>query len=206
LRRSRPGCRGAPSFGRLPGCATLRPAAPTRMGERRRARARAEGGAFRVSHRQQANGPAGFLPIHSISGGWPGFIIITSVLWIGCRRRRRSPMSAGPTTLHTGESMVPEFEPGDIALVEPHLPVVPDTTCIFYGAHERRGAGTIKRLRARPATPGISSNGTHRIGRRPTSLCRERSGRLPPRRWQVFQGLIASEKDHYRNQCRYLSG
>jgi phage repressor protein C with HTH and peptisase S24 domain len=43
--------------------------------------------------------------------------------------------------------MVPEFEPGDIALVNPHLPVVLDTTCIFHAAREDEVRATIKRLR-----------------------------------------------------------
>jgi hypothetical protein len=29
---------------------------------------------------------------------------------------------------------------------------------------------------------------------------------LPPRRWQVLQGLIASEKKHYRKQRAYVAG
>jgi phage repressor protein C with HTH and peptisase S24 domain len=47
----------------------------------------------------------------------------------------------------SGESMVPEFEPGDIALVNPHLPPVPDTTCVFYGEQRDEVRATIKRLR-----------------------------------------------------------
>ncbi len=88
------------------------------------------------------------LPIHSSAEGGEGFIIVTSdaVDWLP-----RPPPVAHVRRAYglyiTGESMVPEFEPGDIALVNPHLPVVPDTTCIFYGAHDDEVRATIKRLR-----------------------------------------------------------
>jgi SOS-response transcriptional repressor LexA len=88
------------------------------------------------------------LPLHSSAEGGAGFIIVTrdAVDWLP-----RLPPVADVRRAYglyiTGESMVPEFEPGDIALVNPHLPVVPDTTCIFYGAREDEVRATIKRLR-----------------------------------------------------------
>jgi transcriptional regulator with XRE-family HTH domain len=42
-----------------------------------------------------------------------------------------------------GESMVPEYRPGDIALVNPHLPAVPDEVYIF---RQGRSRATIKYL------------------------------------------------------------
>ena len=113
-----------------------------------RAEGAAEGGAVPgvaspASQRDQRD-----LPIHSSAEGGAGFIIITSdaVDWL-----RRPPPVANVRRAYglyiTGESMVPEFEPGDIAIVNPHLPVVPDTTCIFYGPHEYEVRATIKRLR-----------------------------------------------------------
>src|SRR5215472_12047247 len=81
--------------------------------------------------------------------GWRRLITVTSdaVDWLP-----RPPPVAHVRRAYglyvTGESMVPEFEPGDIALVNPHLPVVTDTTCIFYGASkENEVRATIKRLR-----------------------------------------------------------
>jgi phage repressor protein C with HTH and peptisase S24 domain len=89
------------------------------------------------------------LPVHSSTEGGEGSIMVTidAIDWLP-----RPPPVAQVRMAYglyvTGESMVPEFEPGDIALVNPHLPVIPDTTCIFYG---RAGNGevraTIKRLR-----------------------------------------------------------
>lgn len=50
-----------------------------------------------------------------------------------------------------GESMAPEFEPGDIALVNPVLPAMSGKPCIFYTERHGEGRATIKRfLRASP--------------------------------------------------------
>lgn len=90
----------------------------------------------------------GELPIHSSAEGGEGQIIVTSdpVDWLP----RPAPVAnvRGAYGLYiVGESMMPEFEPGDIAIVNPHLPVVPDTTCIFYGQRQDEVRATIKRLR-----------------------------------------------------------
>src|SRR5712692_8359456 len=47
----------------------------------------------------------------------------------------------------TGESMIPEFEPGDLAIVNPNLPPIAGVTCIFYGEQAGAARATIKRLR-----------------------------------------------------------
>jgi len=46
-----------------------------------------------------------------------------------------------------GESMVPEFEPGDVAIVNPHLPIIGGKTYIFYAERHGEAKATIKRLR-----------------------------------------------------------
>lgn len=65
--------------------------------------------------------------------------------------RRPAPLANvkdGYALLVIGESMLPAFEPGDMLLVHPHLPPVPDTDVVLY--HDD-GAGqvlvTVKRLR-----------------------------------------------------------
>ncbi len=47
----------------------------------------------------------------------------------------------------TGTSMEPEFRPGDIALVNPHLPVIPSQAYIFFADRPGAGRATIKWLR-----------------------------------------------------------
>ncbi len=93
------------------------------------------------------------LPVHSSAEAGAGFIIVTAdaVDWAP-----RPPLVAHVRKAYglyvTGESMAPEFEPGDVALVNPHLPVIPDTTCIFYGrAGDGEVRATIKRLRRKTA-------------------------------------------------------
>lgn len=46
----------------------------------------------------------------------------------------------------TGESMVPEFEPGDIALIHPHKPPERGKTHIFYAENNGETRAMIKRL------------------------------------------------------------
>ena len=43
--------------------------------------------------------------------------------------------------------MIPEFEPGDLAIVNPHLPPIAGVTCIFYEEKGGEARATIKRLR-----------------------------------------------------------
>lgn len=45
-----------------------------------------------------------------------------------------------------GESMAPEFEPADIALVNPTLPPLPGKPCIFYAEIHGEARATIKRF------------------------------------------------------------
>jgi transcriptional regulator with XRE-family HTH domain len=47
----------------------------------------------------------------------------------------------------TGASMEPEFRPGDIALVNPHLPVIANQAYIFFAEKPGAGRATIKWLR-----------------------------------------------------------
>jgi phage repressor protein C with HTH and peptisase S24 domain len=88
------------------------------------------------------------LPIHSSAEAGGGFITVTPHAVDSMPRL--SPVAQTRSAygvIVTGESMVPEFEPGDIALVNPHLPVIPETTCIFYRVRKDETGATIKRLR-----------------------------------------------------------
>jgi transcriptional regulator with XRE-family HTH domain len=46
------------------------------------------------------------------------------------------------------DDMFPEYEPGDYALVNPHLPRLPDTTCLFHAADVQSPLVLVRRLRA----------------------------------------------------------
>jgi phage repressor protein C with HTH and peptisase S24 domain len=45
-----------------------------------------------------------------------------------------------------GNSMFPEFQTGDLALINPHLPPIPDTTCMFYSDARAGKLGRIGKL------------------------------------------------------------
>ncbi len=47
----------------------------------------------------------------------------------------------------TGESMWPEFKPGETALINPKLPVVGDEVYVFYSEIDGEGRATIKHLK-----------------------------------------------------------
>ena len=87
-------------------------------------------------------------PIYaSAEGGSPGQITVSSDAVDFMPRPGPLAHVKGAYGLYvTGETMVPEFEPGDIAMVNPHLPLVNDVTCIFYGEKEGSTRATIKRL------------------------------------------------------------
>lgn len=87
-------------------------------------------------------------PVHTAVEGGKGQVIISTDP-IDYMERPAVANSRGAYGLYVvGESMVPEYRPGDIALVDPHLPIVPDEAYIFYSqdkAEETRA--TIKHLR-----------------------------------------------------------
>lgn len=51
-----------------------------------------------------------------------------------------------------GNSMVPEYRPGDVAIVNPRLPVIADEVYIFYAERNGEARCTIKHLRRATAT------------------------------------------------------
>lgn len=46
-----------------------------------------------------------------------------------------------------GESMSPEYRPGDVALINPNLPIIGDEVYVFYAEREGEARATIKHLR-----------------------------------------------------------
>jgi len=86
-------------------------------------------------------------PIYASAEGGSGQIVVSTEAVDYMPRPSPLAHVKGAYGLYvTGESMVPEFEPGDIAMVNPHLPLVNDVTCVFYGEKEGSTRATIKRL------------------------------------------------------------
>jgi phage repressor protein C with HTH and peptisase S24 domain len=87
-------------------------------------------------------------PVHASAEGGPGEIIVDAnpVEYIA----RPSPLATVRDAYGvsiTGTSMEPEFRQGDIALVNPHLAVVPDWAYIFISERAGTTRATIKWLR-----------------------------------------------------------
>jgi phage repressor protein C with HTH and peptisase S24 domain len=86
--------------------------------------------------------------IYAAAEGGPGEIIVSSdpVDW----HPRPQPLANVKDAYGlyvVGNSMAPEYRPGDIALVNPNLPVVGDEVYIFYAEREGEARATIKHLR-----------------------------------------------------------
>ena len=87
-------------------------------------------------------------PIYAAAEGGPGEIIRTpdAVDWIP----RPAPLARVKDAYGlyvVGESMVPEYRPGDIALINPTLPLVGNEVYVFYAEFAGEARATIKQLR-----------------------------------------------------------
>lgn len=87
-----------------------------------------------------------------------------------------------------GDSMAPEFEPADIALVNPILPPLAGKPCIFYSDHNGEARATIKRfLRASPTVwhvhqhnPPHGMTKDFTLSRKEWSICHRVLGKYYP--------------------------
>lgn len=88
------------------------------------------------------------LPVYASAEGGPGELVVNTdpVDWMPKPAPVASVRGAYGLII-TGYSMIPEFEPGDTAIVNPHLPVTPGSTYIFYAERDGSARATIKRLR-----------------------------------------------------------
>lgn len=80
------------------------------------------------------------MPVYAAAAGGEGHTIVT----IDPIEHVKRPavlenVRNGYGLLLTGESMVPVFRPGDIALVHPHLPPRRETEVVLYGREPKRG-------------------------------------------------------------------
>lgn len=89
------------------------------------------------------------LPVHGAAQGGKGAVIVsTDPIEYVARPQPLLSVRDGYGIIIVEDSMAPEFEPGQIALVHPHLPPQPGNTCIFYMQQSDGTAlAVIKRLR-----------------------------------------------------------
>jgi transcriptional regulator with XRE-family HTH domain len=141
-------------------------------------------------------------PVHASAQGGPGEIIVdANPMEYMARPAPLAHVRGAYGVYVTGTSMEPEFRQGDIALVNPHLPVVSEEAYIFYGEQPGSTRATIKWLRratsdkwlvsqhnpapGRSAYPSRQSSISSAAGPRARSSCHEspRSSRSISRTW-----------------------
>ena len=88
------------------------------------------------------------LPVFSAVEGGPGEMVVHTdpIEWVQ-RPWFLREVKEGYAVVVTGESMVPVYEPGDIVIINPRLPAVPNKNAIFVGGEEHgEFVATVKRL------------------------------------------------------------
>lgn len=94
------------------------------------------------------------LPVFSAVEGGPGEMVVSTdpIEWVQ-RPWFLREVKDGYAVVVTGESMIPVYEPGDIVIVNPRLPAIPNKNAIFVGGEERgEFVATVKRLARSTAT------------------------------------------------------
>lgn len=96
---------------------------------------------------REVRGDVEDLPVHVATEGGPGEIIVSTdpIQWV-LRPAPLANVARAYGIIVVGESMTPEFEPGDVALVNPHLPPTAGHTYVFYAEGDGEARATIKRL------------------------------------------------------------
>src|SRR4029077_18469042 len=87
-------------------------------------------------------------PVHASAQGGPGELIVdANPIEYMARPAPLAHVRGAYGVYVTGTSMEPEFRQGDIALVNPHLPIVSEEAYIFYAEQPGSTRATIKWLR-----------------------------------------------------------
>lgn len=93
-----------------------------------------------------AAGLVGDVPLYASAEGGAGSLIIERDP-IGAEKRPHElqGVKGGYAIFLVGESMVPEFEPGDTLFINPRMPALPNTSCVFYSNKNEEPTATVKR-------------------------------------------------------------
>jgi transcriptional regulator with XRE-family HTH domain len=127
-------------------------------------------------------------PVHASAEGGAGEIIIdTQPVSHDLRPTVVAGVRGAYGLIITGSSMIPQFEPGDIAIVNPHLPVTPGGTYIFYAEKEGQARATIKRLRRATTDSWLVTQHNPAEGQKPDFT-------LSRREWTVVHRVLGN---HY---------
>lgn len=94
-----------------------------------------------------AAGLVGDVPLYAAAEGGEGALLIERDS-IGTVKRPPllQGVKDGYAIYLVGESMAPEFEPGDILMINPRLPVLANTSCVFYNTKADEPSALVKRF------------------------------------------------------------
>jgi len=143
----------------------------------------AGGGPAPVMQPPPRYGPRDF-PVYSSAEGGPGEVIRSTepIDWVP----RPAPVTHTPDAycmLISGDSMAPEFRPGDSAIVNPRLPIVAQEVYVFYRDLDGEARATIKQLRRATADSWLVTQHNPPAGQKPDFT-------LPRREWQWAHRVV----------------
>jgi len=123
-------------------------------------------------------------PVYASAEGGPGEVIrsIDPIDWVP----RPAPVAHVPDAycmLVSGDSMAPEFRPGDSAIVNPRLPIVGNEVYVFYRELSGEARATIKQLRRATADAWLVSQHNPAAGQKPDFT-------LPRKEWQWAHRVV----------------
>ncbi|MBS7696249.1 MULTISPECIES: LexA family transcriptional regulator [unclassified Chelatococcus] len=90
--------------------------------------------------------PSGQIPVYAAMEEDGEILIANDPIDFMKRPEPLEGIEGGYAIYVVGDSMAPEYEPGDLAIVHPRLPPVSGTTCIFYASDLGEGRAMMKRL------------------------------------------------------------
>jgi phage repressor protein C with HTH and peptisase S24 domain len=132
-----------------------------------------------------ATGGGGEIMLYGAAEGRQGAMIISNDP-VGTVERP-SPLQGvkeGYAVTIIGHSMEPEFEPGDIAFVNPRASILNDTTCIFFTNSQADDRAMVKRLVCQTATHWHLRQWNPPEGK-------ERDFSVPKQEWPVCWRVVA---------------
>lgn len=122
-------------------------------------------------------------PVYASAEGGPGEVIRSTdpIDWVPRPAPAQTPEAY--CILISGESMYPEFRPGDSAIVNPKLPIIGGEVYVFYRELQGEARATIKQLRRQSAEVWQVLQHNPPAGQKPEF-------NLPRREWQWAHRVI----------------
>lgn len=127
-------------------------------------------------------GPRDF-PVYASAEGGPGEVIRSTepIDWVPRPAPAQTPEAY--CMLISGESMSPEYRPGDSAIVNPKLPIIGGEVYVFYRELHGEARATIKQLRRQTADSWLVAQHNPPTGQKADFT-------LPRREWQWAHRVV----------------